>query len=280
MTAENEKTIEYIVMDPTGNITALVTSNAEISRQPFIAGKIMEQHPEVEQVGFVDLSGTMEDAVQAKLRMAGGEFCGNASMCTAALYAERNQLSGRGDLEICLDVSGAEDVVRVRLTCDNTDLVKASVTMPKAISCKTEELQYQDITASLPLVRMQGISHLIIEEESPFSCLKPDKDAAEAAVKKWCRELSAEGLGMMFLSGTKPELEMTPLVYIPESGTVFWENSCGSGSSACGMYLAENTKEDVSLTIKQPGGMLHVDSRYFGDTVMSGTVRQLFRSSL
>ena len=70
-------------MDPTGNITALVESSAEVSRQPFIADLIMQKHPEVEQVGFVEFGE------QVKLRMAGGEFCGNASMCAAALYLSR-----------------------------------------------------------------------------------------------------------------------------------------------------------------------------------------------
>lgn len=280
MKTDSDKKINYIVMDPTGNITALVTSCVEVSRQPFVAGKIMEQHPDVEQVGFVNLSGTMEDPVQAKLRMAGGEFCGNASMCTAALYAERNQNVSHGEIEIRLEVSGAEDIVSVKLNNDKKDLAEASVQMPKAEFCKTEELEYQEITAELPLVRMQGISHLIIEENSPFSFLKNEKKAAEEAVRKWCGVLSAEGLGLMFLSGKIPELTLTPFVYIPKSGTAFWETSCGSGSSACGMYLAEKIKEDVSLSIRQPGGVLRVESIYGGNTVISGTVRQLFQGSL
>ena len=280
MKTDSDKKINYIVMDPTGNITALVTSCVEVSRQPFVAGKIMEQHPEVEQVGFVNLSGTMEDPVQAKLRMAGGEFCGNASMCTAVLYAERNQIVSHGEIEIRLEVSGAEDIVSVKMNIDKKDLAEASVQMPKAAFCKTEELEYQEITAELPLVRMQGISHLIIEENSPFSFLKNEKKAAEEAVRKWCGVLSAEGLGLMFLSGKIPELTLTPFVYIPKSGTAFWETSCGSGSSACGMYLAEKIKEDVSLSIRQPGGVLRVESIYGGNTVISGTVRQLFQGSL
>ena len=280
MKTDIEKKINYIVMDPTGNITALVTSCVEISRQPFIAGKIMEQHPEVEQVGFVDLSGTIDDPVQTKLRMAGGEFCGNASMCTAVLFAERNQIVSHEEIEIRLEVSGAEDIVSVRLSNDKNGLAEASVQMPKALSCQTEEFEYQELTATLPLVQMQGISHLIIEENSPFSFLKNEKKAAESAVRKWCGELSAGGLGLMFFSGENSELMLTPFVYIPESGTVFWENSCGSGSSACGIYLAEKTKKDVSLAIRQPGGVLHVESAYGGNTVISGTVRQLFHGFL
>lgn len=235
----------------------------------------MEKHPEVEQVGFVDLSGSFHDLVQARLRMAGGEFCGNASMCTAVLYAEKNQIPHDEDMEVCLEVTGVEDVVSVKLKRNVDGATEACVVMPHALSCKTETLSYQDMQAFVPLVQMQGISHVIIEEQSPFSCLREDQKAAEDAVRKWCGELSAEGLGLMFLSGEVPELKLLPLVYIPKSGTVFWENSCGSGSSACGIYMAEKEKNDIKLSLQQPGGVLLVESRFHGNTIMTGSVRQL-----
>ena len=46
----------------------------------------MRRHPEVEQVGFVRFSDDPGDPVRAGLRMAGGEFCGNASCCAAVLW--------------------------------------------------------------------------------------------------------------------------------------------------------------------------------------------------
>ena len=275
MKTDIDQICNYIIMNPTGNVTALVTSRAEISRQPFIAGKIMERHPEVEQVGFVDLSGSFDDPVQASLRMAGGEFCGNASMCTAVLYAEKNQTKPHRNPEIKLQVSGTKEVVSVKILGSENGITEASVVMPHAINIEIKELSYQAITAPLPLIQMQGITHLIIEEQSSFYYLQEDRAAAQKAVKKWCEELSAEGLGLMFLSGTAPALKLTPLVYIPESKTVFWENSCGSGSSACGIYMAEKTKKDVKLSLQQPGGVLSVESSFHGNTIMTGSVRQL-----
>ena len=275
MNADIEKKYDYIIMDPTGNITALVTSCVEISRQPFIAGKIMDKHPEVEQVGFVNLSGFFDDPVQARLRMAGGEFCGNASMCTAVLYAEKNKSACQKNPEIRLQVSGATEAVSVNLLRSENGTTEASVVMPHALSCTSKELRYQESKAIVPLVQMQGISHVIIEELSPFYPLKEGRAAAEEAVRTWCEELSAEGLGLMFLSGTAPEMCLTPLVYIPKSGTVFWENSCGSGSSACGIYMAEKEKNDIKLSLQQPGGVLLVESRFHGNTIMTGSVRQL-----
>ena len=72
--------MRYSVFDPTGNITALVRDPVAPLQQPVIAAGIMRKHPEVEQVGFVSFDGALP-----ALRMAGGEFCGNASMSAAAL---------------------------------------------------------------------------------------------------------------------------------------------------------------------------------------------------
>ena len=66
--------MRYRIFDPTGNVTALVEDAVEPALQPEAAAEIMRVHPEVEQVGFVSLNGALPS-----LRMAGGEFCGNAS---------------------------------------------------------------------------------------------------------------------------------------------------------------------------------------------------------
>ena len=42
----------YSILDPTGNITALVESPVERTRYQAAAAAIMHLHPEVEQVGF------------------------------------------------------------------------------------------------------------------------------------------------------------------------------------------------------------------------------------
>ena len=72
--------VDYTVLDPTGNITILVTSPVEISLQPPVASKLMELVPEAEQVGFLSEA----EGCDIALRMAGGEFCGNASMSESA----------------------------------------------------------------------------------------------------------------------------------------------------------------------------------------------------
>jgi diaminopimelate epimerase len=82
----NTREIKYCIFDPTGNITALVETGVEEARQPEVASLIMSRHPDVEQIGFVCFSEQNGDA-DVSLRMAGGEFCGNATMSAAALFA-------------------------------------------------------------------------------------------------------------------------------------------------------------------------------------------------
>ena len=284
-----DEKIRYSILDPTGNITALVETEVEISRQPDTAAAIMRQHPEVEQVGFVSFPESISAAEPAEntvaLRMAGGEFCGNAAMSTAALYllhsctgraiTEAVPAAGRTDrtaeivpqadpLTVYVKVSGAGKPVEVKLWRETDTGFRAGVRMPHAIAIEEKELNFENMQKKLPVVKMEGISHIVIESGSGFFVLKDKRERAELAVKKWCEELKAEGLGIMFLDMSGGDRAgtgiMTPLVYIPGSGTVFWENSCASGTSAVGMYLAEKREKKIAETLLEPGGELRVES--------------------
>jgi diaminopimelate epimerase len=289
------KELSYCILDPTGNITALAEGEVPVSRQPEMAARIMRLHPEVEQVGFVRFSsegpaeektsggsgrnGLPGSGISVQLRMAGGEFCGNASMSAAALYLHRTAASGSEAWQsVFLQVSGAAEPVEVRLkeiAAEKGTAWSARVKMPQASGIEP----FEDMT----LVRMQGISHIIIEEGSSFFRLKDDRTAAEAAVRAWCGRLSADGLGLMFLEQAEGAhlRKMTPLVYVPGSGTVFWENSCASGSAAVGMYFSAKSGARADLTLQEPAGNLQVLSDpAAGETWLSGTVRLIEEFSL
>ena len=295
----SRKGLSCCILDPTGNITALVEGDVPVSRQPETAARIMRLRPETEQVGFVRMRGadhaeesaqdtegqneTLNSGIQVRLRMAGGEFCGNASMSAAALYlyrmgadhsakstATEEPSAADAWTNVFLEVSGAEEPVEVRLREIPAagPAWSARVKMPKASGIEP----FEDMT----LVRMQGISHMIIEEGSRFFHLKNDKSAAEAAVREWCGRLSADGLGLMFLEREEAaqRWKMTPLVFVPGSGTVFWENSCASGTAATGMCFSARSGKREELALQEPGGELQVFSDpATGETWLSGTVR-------
>ncbi len=301
MTLNNSRSFpyQYSILDPTGNITALVESPVAICRQPEAADALMQLHPEVEQVGFVrfykeeetgtDLTSSsyMRDDTDGELRMAGGEFCGNASMCAAALCLLRRKEEGcrsgqkPGAAVPCMDmsmirlkVSGADRPVEVSLFRKADGSFRAILEMPPALGITETVFHLSSLSGPLPVVRMEGISHVIIEEDTAFYELLRDKDLAETAVREWCCTLGTDGLGLMFLENTEDRYKMTPLVYIPGSGTMFWEHSCASGSAAAGIYLARKYGRMVSAELWEPGGILRTESDpVSGITRLEGTVR-------
>lgn len=271
--------LEYKVFDPTGNITALVETQVDPADQPAAASWIMAQNPEVEQVGFVTFAAAGAGApvadVPVSLRMAGGEFCGNATMCSAALYMIVNDMPGEANVKV--RVSGTKEPLDVRLVRRDTVSFEASVTMPPAVGI--DELKLSDgmlpgnDVLRLPVVRMEGIAHVIIEPDSGFFGLKDDSALAETLLRGWCGVLGAECLGMMFLDEGKGVRALTPLVYVPGADTMFWENSCASGSAAAGMYLAAKEGKPVDVTFSEPAGGLRVTSDPdIGRTVLYGSL--------
>lgn len=271
--------LEYRVFDPTGNITALVETQVDPADQPAAASWIMAQNPEVEQVGFVTFAAAGAGApvadVPVSLRMAGGEFCGNATMCSAALYMIVNDMPGEANVKV--RVSGTKDPLDVRLARRDAVSFDAAVTMPPAVGI--DELKLSDgmlpgnDVLRLPVVRMEGIAHVIIEPDSGFFGLKDDSALAETLLRGWCGVLGAECLGMMFLDEGKGVRALTPLVYVPGADTMFWENSCASGSAAAGMYLAAKEGEPVDVTFSEPAGSLRVTSDPdSGRTVLYGSL--------
>lgn len=262
--------LNYSIFDPAGNTTALVESPIDVSLQPSAADAIMQKHPEVEQVGFVRFD--TEPPVNAQLRMAGGEFCGNASMCAAVLHGLKHPeviSVEKGSCMILLQVSGAVEPVEIRISKDSENFFHAGIRMPSALSVEKGTFTWQGITGELPIVRMEGIAHLIIEPFSAFYELLENTEEAEKAIRAWGRDFSC--LGMMFLEENQSSYRLTPLVYVPGNNTVFWEGSCASGSAAAGMYLRTKTEQPVDLTLQEPGGTLNVKSSA-DETWLYGTI--------
>jgi hypothetical protein len=132
----------------------------------------------------------------------------------------------------------------------------------------------------VPVVFMEGISHAIIDEKSPFATLVDDEAMAEAAIRAWCGHLAADGLGLMFLGHEGAWRTLTPLVFVPGVDTCFWERSCASGTSACGMYEARRAGTAVDVSFREPGGILRVKSTPDGRTWLYGHVREVARLTL
>ena len=134
--------LRYSILDPTGNITALVESPVEAAKRQAAAAAIMRRHDDVEQVGFLNPAG--EDGLPA-LQMAGGEFCGNATMCAAALLS----LRGKTGDTVRLRVSGAKQPVEVKLCRTGDDSFRAELQMPPAIEITERAFAFEGLRGRL-----------------------------------------------------------------------------------------------------------------------------------
>lgn len=227
--------IEYTKISPTQNITIMVKTPVPAERQSWVSERLMALEPDCEQVGFIEPSQSCD----AKLKMMGGEFCGNASMSLAALLARRDGME-RQNLK--LEVSGVDEPVSV--------FVKAApggydgvVDMP----LPTEIAPHKFGKYTLPLVRFPGIAHAVITDDMPI-------ELAKTVVREWGNELNEGAFGLMLLD--RENLSLTPIVYVRDTDTVVLESSCASGTAAVGAYLAGE-----ELTLKEPGGAMSVRTR-------------------
>ena len=225
-----------------------------------------------EQAGFVNLS-------QHKLRMAGGEFCVNASRAVGALLAYTAQYSGpeQGVLDGIaprseqkteaaapaehparldeIQVSGWQTPVRLR-TRGSAPLwqVEALLRLP--------EYSITTIEKGAHLVRLPGICHLLLGGAThPL----PDDCHAGAAQLRQQHGLEAEpAAGVIWWRDCQGLLDMLPLVHVRDAGTTFLENACGSGALALALCLARaGTRR--SFSIMQPGGSA-LDVRLFAES--------------
>lgn len=144
--------VEYLIFDPSKNITALVISNVEEIAYTEISKKIMNKESQVEQVGFL----YYEDGCDIFLHMAGGEFCGNATMCAAIYCAMENNLS---DTKLKVKVYSIDELINVDVKKPGNGEWEGIVKMPKATEIR-EVAFSKDIV--LPVVFYSSIAHVII----------------------------------------------------------------------------------------------------------------------
>ena len=254
--------IKYKVFDPAKNITLLVETVIPVLDQPEVARELMKKEEKVEQVGFI----SQDDVGDITLRMAGGEFCGNATMCTA-VYQAIKEVKDKATVKIhILDMNKTIDV-DVKRENDASWLCRE--TLPY-----TPKISYIDIDEfkQLPLVSLDGISHVVFEKcnDANKTCRS---EHCESVIREVCDKLNLTTLGFMFYNKEKSEL--TPLVYVKESDTLFWENACASGTIAVGAYLAEKEKKPIDFNLIQPGGILRVLVDSSGKISLEGKVKLL-----
>ena len=238
----NEKTIEYVLMNPTENYTVLVLSDVPINEYKNIAKDLLFNEIMAEQVGF--LSFKLDG--DAYLRMAGGEFCGNATMSAAVYYCMRNEIEKR---TVAVKVYGLDHLINVQVEKKESDEWEGIVEMPEFKEIK--EVTFQD-GETFPVVFMEGIAHIIIIKNVDKSEMVFDKNEDEDLLRERCKYLNVPALGVMkyFPKNSK----LFSFVYVREIDTMYFENSCASGTAALGYYFDSKSDKPINLSIEQTCG--------------------------
>ena len=141
--------VPYAILDPTGNITALM----QTERDAALALDLMRSEPSVEQVGFVRFPRPGE----VEMQMAGGEFCGNATLSAGVLGSEH-----WGVPEITVHASGADRPLAVSVTRLENGTYDVSGELPLPERITEERLPLPDGETALPVVHFPGIAHAIV----------------------------------------------------------------------------------------------------------------------
>jgi diaminopimelate epimerase len=154
--------------------------------------------------------------------------------------------------------------VTVRVEAQSETCWACAEDMPRPAPPEIVTLALDGQTFRLPMVRFDGICHLILPGGT-------DRAFAERAARAWCDQLDAPALGLMLLDA--PAGRMDPLVYVPGGDTLYWERSCASGTAAAGAYLAWKTGGRAEAALAQPGGVLRVSAAPGGPIILRGGVR-------
>ena len=249
------KQVRYVILDPTGNLTALVTDWGGAEDEAEITERLMR---ESEQVAY--LEPPRERGALARIRLMGGEFCGNAAMAAAA-WLVRDRLRAGQAMTVPLEVSGAQGMVFCRVRGLENGF-EGTVEMPRVLSVRPAEAGGIPVTE----VRMEGITHLIREGTEPL-----EKEKAEALLTDYAAQSGAEAAGLM---DRNPETGfMRPLVYVRGSGTLVWETACGSGTAAVGAAEAWRLGTGTAAeAVAQPGGTLRAEAAAEQGRVTEGRI--------
>ena len=249
----------YVILDPTGNLTALVLDPAPPADRAALTRELLKQS---EQVAY--LEAPRSPGAAAGIRLMGGEFCGNAAMASAA-WLMRDEPADGGEKAFLLDVSGTAEPVPCAVRKTESGF-EGTVRMPGVPLIREEILCGRRFT----VVRMEGITHLVYEG-GPL-----EKGEAEALLRGIAARRGEEAAGLM--QWNRETREMLPLVYVRGSGSLVWEHGCGSGSAAVGALEAVRRGDGVSVTpVSQPGGTIRVSAEAAGGEIrglsISGRIR-------
>ena len=263
-----KKKFDCFVADCSGNITIMVTTPTDRSDYKVVAQGLLDNKAlGGEQVAFIlpqDASGSDGSDAIPRMEMCGLEFCGNASRAFAlydvvssgkldAGFADAKVSVSGCDVPLAARVHDAEVVPASKESAGSFSACDAVVEMDMPVPVSSHVLSASDLGISKDglLVDMDGIYHLILTDIAPSAELFDD---IKHRVYEAYPDMPA--FGCMFCDTVNGL--MTPVVYVRDVDSTYFEGSCASGSVAASYALAKDAADGIhNFTLQQPEGALY-----------------------
>ena len=239
--------IHYIKANPSGNTTLFVFDAIAPALRSTVASTLLK-NIDAEQVGYL----TMREGQPIRIDMMGGEFCGNASRSAAAYALMTEQLHKK---EYSISCSGCNTVLKAWAGKRADSRYDAFINMPRPNGIDSIIIDVDGQSEQFYRVLLPGIVHFV-----HFT-----KDLATVNQQKFWQALYAytqsagyEAFGLILFDSV--HFSMIPAVYVTATDTLYWEQSCGSGSAAAAAALAFMGNGNISRTVRQPGGSIDISA--------------------
>ena len=265
------KNLDILIADSSGNITIMVLTPTPRNEYKHVAQQLLD----MKKLGGEQVAFILPESDMPSMEMCGLEFCGNASRAFAFYEVSRKalQASDRSytddpakciPSQITVQVSGCDNPLTAQVIPmpDQSDqdsissiaANQAVVEMEMPVPSSIHKLSARDISLNRDglLVDIDGISHLILED-IPASG-QTFEDLQHYIYENINPELPA--FGVMFCDTVNQM--MTPVVYVKDVDSTYFEGSCASGTVAASFALVQDLEDGVhEFTMQQPEGMLH-----------------------
>lgn len=238
--------IKFVKMNPNKNATIIVLNDYPREKYAILSKELMRlESVYAEQVGFIEKA--TDTQAYCRLHMMGGEFCANAvaSLCTYLAYEEKIEVGEKTQCK--LEVSGSKNLIE----CETQRLSKgyrARITMPLPFEIREGSLTYRGQDIKFGIVEYSGICQAIVYDEFQN---EQSKLLAHHILNHGMKEDYATKGVTLF---SNKSLNILPLIYVKETNTEIWENSCGIASASLAVYMAYKQAKDITINIAQPSG--------------------------
>ena len=266
-----KKKVKIIVANPAGNITIFVKDRFEREMYPQVAGQLLAMdNLKGEQVAFI-LDTPSCGRAEGKMEMCGLEFCGNGSRSFGLIKAKEMGIKGKGS--VLVDVSGCDEILTIEVDTE-TDYTK--VKMPAPVRMSKIDLSPLAIGATaatadmseVPVVDFGGILHVVL-------CGVPATQEIFTIIKDYIMaKFNPPAMGVMFCDGEMKKegdsliCQMTPVVYVKDVDTTYFEGSCGSGTTACAAAFGLKHGDGIHhFVFPQPAGTIESTAHISGGRI-------------